>query len=55
MSDATFEGDILTVADPRMIGLDLTPSDVALLDCLPVMLHGPTHAKPSASAFTGWL
>jgi hypothetical protein len=45
MSGATFEGDILTVADPRMIGLDLTPSEAALLDCLPVVLHGPTHAK----------
>jgi hypothetical protein len=45
MSGATFEGDILTVADPRMIGLDLTQSEAALLDCLPVVLHGQTHAK----------
>jgi hypothetical protein len=37
MSGATFEGDFLTVADPRMIGLDLTPSEAALLDCLPVV------------------
>ena len=45
MNGATFEGDILNVADPRMIGLDLTRSEAALLDCLPVVLHGPTHAK----------
>ena len=37
MSGATFEGDFLTVADPRMIGLDLTPTEAALLDCLPVV------------------
>jgi len=35
MSGATFEGDI--VADPRMIGLDLTPTEAALLDCPPVV------------------
>ena len=45
MNGATYEGDFLTVADPRMIGLDLTPSEAALLNCLPVVLHGPTHAK----------
>ena len=37
MSGATFEGDFLTVADPRMIGLGLTPTEAALLDCLPVV------------------
>jgi hypothetical protein len=45
MNGATYKGDFLTVADPRTIGIDLTPSEAALLDCLPVMLHGPTHAK----------
>ena len=43
MNGATFEGDFLTVADPRMIGLDLTPSEAALLDCLPVV--GPDVEK----------
>ena len=45
MNGATYEGDFLTVADPRVIEIDLTLSEAALLDCLPVVLHGPTHAK----------
>ena len=45
MSEFYQASEFLTVADPRMIGLDLTPSEAALLDCLPVVLHGPTHAK----------
>ena len=45
MNGATYEGDILNVADPRMIGLDLTRSEAALLDCLPVVLHGPNSCE----------
>jgi hypothetical protein len=53
MSGATFEGDIHTLADPRMIGVDLTASEAALLDCLPVVSHAPTYAKLFALGIHG--
>src|SRR5271165_4416146 len=42
-----------STADPRLLGVGLTPSESALLDCQLAVLHQPTYAKLCALEIRG--
>lgn len=53
MSDAPRENGYFAIADPRLIGVGLTPSELALLDCELVVSHLATYAALFARGVHG--